>query len=94
MEALEAELQQRRSDSSIDDMMQVEENIIAGDGEQIEELFPFPLELCPNMDLLDPAGAVRMEESLNITHSFVQDLPEWIFEDASSFPGIFESEIV
>ncbi|CAG9950331.1 unnamed protein product [Clonostachys rosea f. rosea IK726] len=86
MEALEAELQQRRSDSSIDDMMQVEENIIAGDGEQIEELFPFPLELCPNMDLLDPAGAVRMEESLNITHSFVQDLPEWIFEDASSFP--------
>ncbi|CAG9983589.1 unnamed protein product [Clonostachys byssicola] len=94
MEALETELQQRRSDSSIDDMMQAEENILAGDGEQMEELFPFPPELCPNMDLLNTAGATRMEESLNITNSFVQDLPEWIFGDASSFSGIFESEIV
>ncbi|CAH0046007.1 unnamed protein product [Clonostachys solani] len=94
IEALESELQQRRSGSSINDMMQVEENIIAGDGEQMEELFPFPLELCPNMDLLDTAGAARMEESLDIPNSFVQDLPEWIFGEDSSFSGIFESELV
>ncbi|VUC33646.1 unnamed protein product, partial [Clonostachys rosea] len=83
MEALETELRRGRSGSSIDDTMQVEENIIEGDREQLEELFPFPLELCPNMDLLGTAGAGRIEESLNIPHSFTQDLPEWIFDEKS-----------
>ncbi|KAH8879255.1 hypothetical protein GQ53DRAFT_849749 [Thozetella sp. PMI_491] len=93
MDALAKDLEARGHHSSTANDLYFDEETLAEDRAKITELFPFPVDLCPNMDLLSATLTTRGEPPAEaLLGSLVQDLPEWIFDENQPFLYAFGTE--